>query len=196
MKKLLMLGLALVVVAGCGKAADKAQEVAIEKAIESGAKASGGNVDVDVKKDGAVTVTSTENGTTSTATFSENGGQVSVKGADGEMVMTSGADAKIPEDYPKDIPQYAGVKLETVMSNATQAIYTTEATTADALDTVVAWYKQQLGAGGWNEEQNVKMGGDTPMNMFVYSKEGRQLMITVSKADNQTRISCAHSKAN
>lgn len=195
MKKLLILSLVLAVAVGCGKSAEKAQEAAIEKAIESGAKANGADVDVDIKK-GAVSVTSTEQGTTTSATYNDNGGTVSVKGADGEMVMTSGADAKIPEGYPADIPQYAGVKLEMVMSNATEASYTTEATTADAMETVAAWYKEQLASGGWKQEQTVSSGGDAPMQMFVCSKEGRQLMVTVSKSDGVTRIGCVQMKAN
>jgi hypothetical protein len=180
----------MAVFSGCGKAAEKAQEAAIEHALEKDGNA---DVKVDVKNN-AMTIKSTENGETTTYNYSNDGGTMTVAGEKGKMTITTGKSAAIPENFPKDVPQYPGAELQTVMTNTEEGVSSIEATTADALDKVMDWFKDQVAKNGWQPDQTMTMDGDSPMRMMTCKKENRQLMLNITSSGGVTHINCMESK--
>lgn len=116
MKRLALLSLAVLLLstgAGCRKLTQRFTEKAIEKAT-------GGAVEV---KDDGVSIQAT--------------------GQDGEpAVFSAGRGAKLPEDFPKEVPLYPGAKITAVMSMG--AGHTVTLTTSDDRDAVIGYYKKQL----------------------------------------------------
>ena len=51
-------------------------------------------------------------------------------------------------------------------------------------DAVVEFYKKELPARGWQPNASLQSGGA----MLTYSKEGRTVLVTVGKQDNETRL--------
>jgi len=181
--------------AGCGK---KVSELATEKAIEMAAGQNGEKVDVDISE-GKMTVTGKDgeqttiqgDGDNSTITMTGKDGfkmNANDTGATMEMAdgskMTSGDAAKLPEDFPKDVPTYEGMKLIMAMSTPDGGFSVTAETT-DALDKVSTFFKEQVAAKGWTEGYAAQQG-----EMFngQYTKDGRSLIVMVMKSDDKTGI--------
>lgn len=171
---------------GCGKVAEKVQEAVIEHAMESGGNA---KVDIDLSKN-AMTIKSTENGETATYNYSDDGGTMTVSSEKGNVTIATGKNAKIPENFPKDIPQYPGGELQTVMTNTEDGVSSLEVTTPDALDKVDDWFKEQTAKNGWKQDQAMTMDGDSPMRMMTCTKESRQLMVNIARDGDVTRVNC------
>lgn len=182
--------------AGCGK---KASEIIAEKAIEAGASQNGEKVDVDISKgemtikgkDGEQKMNIQKDGDGSTVTVSGKDGfkmKTDDNGATMEMAdggkMTSGDAAKLPDNFPADVPMYEGMKLIWVMTTPDEGMSVT-AETADAPDKVTAFYKEQVAAKGWTEKYATQQ--DTMFN-GQYSKDGRDLIVMVMKNDDKTGI--------
>ncbi len=204
--------------AGCGKASDAAKQQATEKAIEAAMSGEGKNVDVKLGKDGNVASMSIKgkdgDGGNLDMTMNSNGGQMTIKatdengkavdiqmngngdnssmtiqGDDGAMKMLTGDAAKVPEDFPKDIPQYPGLKVTMVQTMAEQQMYHIQAQTPDAMDKVATFCKEQYKAQGWTEQSSMNQGGDAPMTMLSYEKGERILNIVLSKDGDATVVS-------
>ncbi|MBM3288724.1 MAG: hypothetical protein FJY92_01095 [Candidatus Hydrogenedentes bacterium] len=143
---------------GCGK---EASETTAEKAVESAMKASGQEADVTIK-DNAMTVT-TKDGSSS---FGEG--------------------AKVPDNWPSDVPIYDGLKILAAVA-APQA-FTVTGTTGDSLDKLTAYYKEQATKNGWAEDSVMSQ---PPLTMLSYRKEGekRNLAIVISTEGGQQSVS-------
>jgi hypothetical protein len=103
----LVLGLLLLL--GCNKIAEKAQEKAMEKLVET---ASDEEVDIDFD-DHSMTIKDKETGATAEFTADEEGGKwETTDPGGGKGVVSVGEDAEIPEDWPESLPQYPGSTLE------------------------------------------------------------------------------------
>jgi hypothetical protein len=157
---------------GCGQASETIAEKVMEKAIEAGTD---GKADVNVSKDGeGFTITGTEDGET--------------------MTMKMGDQAKLPDNFPKDIPMYEGLALMVVTSMGADEGHMVQGTTADALDKVVAFYKKEVAAKGWKEEM---VQSQADVHMLIYSKEKRSLNVTIGKDEDnggQTFVSMITAK--
>jgi len=80
-------------------------------------------------------------------------------------------------------------------SSATQnEMFNLQLVTADALDKVAEYYKKELPAKGWKEENTMSQSGDSPMHMLTYTKEERTAMVMIAKDDNKTQITLQTSK--
>lgn len=207
----------LLAAAGCGKAGDAVSKKVTEKALETALSQDGKKVDVTLGKDGGVSSMHVEakDGANQKMdlSVSQNGGQVTVKGTDengkamnvqisntgdassmsmqsedGAMKMLTGDAAKVPDDFPKDIPQYPGAKVTMVQTMAEQQMYHIQAQTPDAMDKVAGFCKQQYTGQGWTEKASMNQSGDTPMTMLSYEKGERILNIVLSKGENGTEI--------
>lgn len=160
-----------VVLTGCGgKVAEEISTKAVEKAVEKNLSADGEKVDVDLDAEGD--------------SFS-----MTVSGGDGQTQMTMGAQAKVPDGFPKDVPLYPGMAMQMAMSGGAENAFSLQATTKDSLDKVAAYYKAQAEKQGWSEEMSMNQGGDQPMKMLNYSKEGRVINLVLAVADGETQIS-------
>lgn len=148
---------ALVIAAGClgsgcdlitEKITQKVAEKAIEHTIE---KQSGGDVQVDTSN-----------------------GSVSVK-SDKGTVEISGAGAKLPDTWPKDVPLYPGATITMAISNDKQHMLGLE--TADSPEQAVAFYKDKLAS----MKQEVAMS--TPQQeMLAYEDgNGRVVQLAIGK---------------
>lgn len=209
---ILALGLVL---AGCGKAAEKTGETIAEKAIEKALSSDGNKVDVKIGKDGQasnITVQGTDSdGNKIDMTMNVDGGQgtlkmndknmdmtmsgdgdkgsLQIKGPEGTMTMTTGDGAVLPPNYPKDIPLYPGLKLNMVQTIPENNTFVVQGFSDDPLDKVAAFCKEKMPANGWTEQTSMNQGGDSPMAMFAFQKDQRTMSILIGKEENQTSIS-------
>ncbi len=169
-------------VLGCGDASEKTAQEVVEKAIEAGTN---GEVDIDISKDGesgSINIKGKDGETLSIKADGADGegGSITLGGEDGAATMKFGDQAKLPDDFPKDIPMYPGLKVLTVTSMPTEEAHIVMAQSADALDKVAAFYKKEAAAKGWKEEMTMNQG---EMHMLNYSKDGHALNVVVAKDD-------------
>jgi hypothetical protein len=148
---------------GCKKAAQTASETIAEKAIEQG---SGGKVDVDLKNGGA-TITDKETGNTTT---------VDAKGG------------KMPEGWPKNIPQYPGSKVTQSSATDTEKgkSFSIILETQDAVDKVNEYYAKELKGAGF--KKSTEMTRDDGVTVF-YQSEKEVLTMTIFTDKSKTILS-------
>lgn len=168
----MLIGLVVVIVllaaAGWGYSRWNTQrkaEKALNQLTQILTNASGGQVKVDVDADGQ------------SVDISVNGGSLQV-----------GTNAKVPDDFPNDIPIYPGSTVASSFS-ATQLGTTTgqsvTLTTSDAVATVAAYYKQQMVQQGWTSVSTFDIAG---VSQLSYSKGTRTASVSVATQDNLTAV--------
>lgn len=163
----ILIYLALVIVLafafGCKKAAETASENLAEKMIE---QSSGGKVGVDLK-DGGATIVDKETGSTTT---------VDAKGG------------KMPEGWPKNIPQYPGSKVAQSSATDTEKgkSFSIILETQDAVDTVNEYYAKELKVAGF--KKSTEMTKEDGVTVFYQSKEN-VLTMTIFKENDKTILS-------
>lgn len=173
----LALALVALPLSGCGKAKEALQEKAVEKAINAAAGKDGAKVDINKNQ---MTITTKDGGST-TLTSSDKGDAVTMKTADGTVTMTSGENAKVPEDFPKDIPLYPGAKPTTVTASSKDKAFTLQFTTKDPVEKVAEHFKKELVGQGWAEGMVMSTPGEQAAQMLNYTKGERALMVNISK---------------
>ena len=135
----------------CKKAQDAAMETAIERA--TGAK-------VDVKDDGGNMTIQTEQGEVKIAA-AEEGGSVA-----------------LPADFPTDVFLPADRKVASAMDMAGMKMV--NLTTPTALATISADVEKTMQAGGWKREMSMQADGSSTL---MYSKDKRQVVYQLIKSD-------------
>jgi hypothetical protein len=143
---------------GCKRLAERAAEKAEEKALE---KSTGGQVSINGQK-GTMTIVTDA----------------------GEMMV--GTTAKIPEDFPKSIPVYAGAtpKMSVKSANNGKEAWSLSLETTDSKDKVVAFYKTSL--TGFTVASSMDMGTSS---MTVYQSPKYDVTVMVSAEAKTTGIS-------
>jgi hypothetical protein len=113
---------------------------------------------------------------------------VTMEGKDGTAQYTAGAAAKLPADFPDDVPTYPGMALE--MSGQMGKMLTVQARTPDAMQQVGEHIKKGAAENGWAEamSMNQSAGGQSSMIMS-YTKADRVLNLTLAQEDQGTMIS-------
>ena len=156
-------------------------------------KSKDGKDDVDIAmKDGKMSVKSKDG--ESNVSVDGNDGTFTTKTAEGTFTTTTGKNAKVPDSFPKDRPVYAGAEV-TMASSATQnEMFNLQVATADALDKVAEYYKKELPAKGWKEENSISQSGASPMHMLTYTKEERTAMVMITTEEGKTIITLQTSK--
>lgn len=99
-----------------------------------------------------------------------------------------GAGARIPADFPADVPVYpdATVLSAATMSDEGSRGASLMLSTSDGMDKVAGWYEERLDAGGWTKTGGYAMGGS---DSRVYGKGGADLTVTASgEAGGETSI--------
>lgn len=133
-----------------------------------------------------------------------SGGAVSVNGEDGQYTFKDnktgaswsvGADVKIPENFPTDVPRYDGATVVSVMTgnqengNGSTIVMQSDASVA----TVLRWYTDRMKADGFTEASSVTAG---PMEIRSYEKGKVKIMLSISSegAEGKTGISMVRSE--
>ena len=147
--------LAALVIASALPACKKAQDAAVESAIE---RATGSKVDVD--KDGNSMTIKTEQGDIRIAA-AEDGGTVA-----------------LPANFPKDVYLPADNKLASAMDMGGMQML--NMTTPQDLASVSAEIEKSMEGQGWKREMAMQAGGG---NTLMYSKDKRQVVYQMLKAD-------------
>lgn len=191
---------AAIVMTGCGKIAEKATEMAVEH--------SAGDENVDVKFDasgGSFTITDRETGMTAEVTQGEGTSVVvkseqgdmtitgddesfSMTSADGGMTVTAGDSAKVPDNFPKDVPVYDGLVLEFASAQQDESMYALNGTTKNALEEVFAFYKEKLAGAGWAEQTAVT---ESDMALLAFTKDKRSVTVNLTKGPGETGVAVA-----
>jgi hypothetical protein len=143
---------------GCKRLAERAAEKAEEKALE---KSTGGQVSVDGKK-GTLTIVTDA----------------------GEVML--GNTAKIPADFPKVVPVYAGAQPKMAVQSAQNGkeAWTISLETPDSKDKVVAFYKANM--SGFTVASTMDMGTSS---MTVYQSPKYDVTVMVSAEAKTTGLS-------
>lgn len=201
---------AMIFVAGCGKKVEEAvQEKIMEKALNAGGTK---DAKVDIKKDGISIQGTNEKGekvnvnvsgdkTTFTTTDSEKGTTTISAGnntfkstsADGTVFM-SGEGAKIPDDFPKDVPIYAGSTVFSSSTSPKDTTYAVQLQSNDKIKNVSDYYVKEMTAQGWKENQKTEISGDSPMTMLSYEKDERTVVINIMSDHEKSTIMISVSK--
>lgn len=174
------------------------EEAAMEKAIEAGASQDGQDVDVDIDGEN-MTVTSADGTTriegdkatvvTADGTTVIDGDSMQMTSQDGAVTMSTGENAVIPADFPKDVPVYPGAQILAVMSDTSTDARMLQMKSTDDLEKVAAHFREQVPAQGWKMDTEIKTPGDPPMQILGFRKNGRVLMLTLSGGTEGTEIS-------
>lgn len=113
---------------------------------------------------------------------------MSMQSAEGNITVSGGANAKIPEAFPKDVPLYPEMKLMLVQSAPDQQAYILQGQTTDSMDKVAAHIKKEAAAQGWTETLSMHQPGDPPMQMMGYTKDSRALNYVLNAEGGGTII--------
>lgn len=158
-KKILVLIIPLIVLvfvgAGCFK---RAAETSVENTINA---RTGGEGEIDITDD------------TYNYEDKETGARASV-----------GEDARIPDDFPSDVPRYWNAKIlaATVMPNQEATLlYMTD----DEPSQVMQWYKDEFSSKQWEQQSDSNFNGRL---MRVYQKDDVMISIAVSEANGNTSV--------
>lgn len=152
--------------AGCNpfqKAQDEISNKIGEKVAEGLiGQATGG--DVDIKKDGDQ-ITFKDDKTGATSAFGE--------------------DVKLPDDFPKEVLLYSGIKISGVTLSRENGVGAwLMANSQDEMSKVVAWYDNETKDKGWTKDSSLTI---EKMETRVYSKDKDRLSITVAPADDEAQ---------
>ncbi|HEY8091321.1 MAG TPA: hypothetical protein VIF09_25835 [Polyangiaceae bacterium] len=144
---------------GCKRLAEKAAEKAEEKAIERAAGAKG--VQINSNGQGSMTVVT-----------------------DAGTVML-GSGAKIPEDFPKEVPVYPGASPTASIktSEGARPAWTLTFETTDSKDKVAAYYKANL--SGFTQKSAMDLG---QASILVYSSAKYDVSLTANQQGPKTEI--------
>ena len=203
---------AIVFMAGCGK---KAEEVTQEKLLEAALKAGGNkNAKVDIKKDGlsiqgtnekgekidmnvsdGKMTMKTSDGENGTTTITTDKSSFTSTASDGTKIVT-GEGVKVPDDFPKDLPVYAGATAFSTSSSPKDAAFTLSLQSKDPVKTVAEYYLKEMVAQGWKETQKMEESGENPMFMINYTKDDRTAMIQVMNDGGKSTIMISTGKSN
>jgi hypothetical protein len=118
----------------------------------------------------------------------QSGGKTTVTGPNGQSATVSTDKGQVPQGLPDNVPVYSGTisnssAVTTPQGNSYQ--FTVE--TSDDVNTVLGWYKTQLGSKGWTIEAAATMGSDK--QGLVSAKNGTsQLAVTVDASSGKTQI--------
>lgn len=168
------LALAFVVLAlasgttGCRKIQEKIAKKAAEKAIETASSGDGKTTKVDLGDDGTATVKVEDDKTGAKAMW--------------------GAGAKLPDDWPSDVPAYPG-KIQ--VSSSTPESKVVMIKTSDDGSKVLAFYKSKL--SGAKKVAEATIGTNTT---GVWTQGSEQISVTADDQGDETSVTVAVTKKN
>jgi|CXWL01.1.fsa_nt_gi hypothetical protein len=134
-------------------------------------RASNGEYDVSVERDGTYNVT----------------------GKDGESVsVTSGASTKIPDNWPSSVPIPRGVNVEyaaVMTGKENEAVSTITYTTGDSMQEIADLYKNSLATNGWSIEGQIATGDGFVLSATRNENEVTSVYISTSSGKTSVTLS-------
>jgi len=164
---------------GCGKAAETLTEKAIEKSLSE----DGQNVDVDLDSDGGTVRIATDEGE---MVISGDDDSFSMTSEEGGVTMTAGESAKLPGNFPKDVPLPKGFKPDMVQTADEDNMFTVVGPAEGGVKEVADALRKDAAAQGWTEEQSFSQAG--VMEQISCHKPGRMLTIMVMGENGKTMV--------
>ena len=116
------------------------------------------------------------------AKVDSSGEKITIQTKDGTTVVSGGKDAKVPENFPKDIYVYEGATITGSVSVPNGFNLAME--TGDSADKVLGTIKSKMTGLGWKEEMTMNQGKSS---MVSYKKGERTAMVNIN-ADRKTHI--------
>lgn len=116
------------------------------------------------------------------AKVDSSGEKVTIQTKDGTTVVSGGKDAKVPENFPKDIYVYEGATITGSVSVPKGFNIVME--TGDSADKVLGTIKSKMTGLGWKEEMTMNQGKSS---MVSYKKGERTAMVNIN-AGQKTHI--------
>lgn len=159
MKKIITLGLIFLVfalaISGCSR--QSLGEKAAEKIIEAQTGA-----DVDINKDG---------------------NDVTIKTQDGESQYSTGGNAKIPDDFPKEfvVADDAKIMMSSSAEGAVTITYATDIEQGEMLKKYISSFSDL----GWKKEMEVDLGTG---KIASFSKDKERVSVTIGENSNNTAL--------
>lgn len=145
--------------AGCQQTAEEAMEGAIESKIAG----EGGSADVE---------------------FDGKSMSMKIMGKDGDAQLHVGPGAKMPNDFPKDIPIYPGMTVMMSHSQAEGKMFFVQANSSEPVSRMADFFKKEVPAQGWQAKTETAMQAEGTKSLG-YEKDGRMLQITLSTSDKE-----------
>lgn len=176
----------IAVLVGCGgkSAEEDAAEALAEKMVEQAAQAEGADVDVDMSS-GSMKIRGRDK-EGGTVDVSIDGESATVTSEDGTATMTAGAAAKIPDDFPKDVPLYEKMKVMAVQQDSASGAFSITAQSQDSVAKIAEFYKKQAESNGWTQASEMSQGA--AMHMLGYSKGDRNMNLVLAGENGATNI--------
>ncbi|MEN8119663.1 MAG: hypothetical protein ABFS35_04930 [Bacteroidota bacterium] len=149
---------------GSGKSDEEKAEDMAENILET---MTGGDVDIDVDKDG-------------------KNGEITIKGKDGEEVTFSSNENELPDDFPSDVYVIDGEKqgVGNMTSNDGQVVtfgVKSDEDFSDVKETIL----KEMKSNGWENTMTMGAGEES---MQMYTKDEKSATITLSKEDDKTVV--------
>jgi hypothetical protein len=128
---------------------------------------------------------SSKDGTVKVEQKGKDSSSMTFTGKDGQKVVIDSGGGKVPDDYPKDLPVYAGAKVIMSQSATEKNTHNLVLESSDPADKIADYYKKSLESNGWKIEGSMNMG---EMNMFTAVKDKRQAIVQVMNSSEKRTI--------
>lgn len=169
---------------GCGDAVRNTVEKAVETSVEMSAKENGQEVEVDLEN-GTMRVVSGEDGET-VMEVSEDA--MTVTSEEGNVEVSFGDAAKIPDDFPSDVPVYKDLVLQIVQRQTESDGFVLNGKTSDSVEQVSEYYATELPKEGWTRQSAMDQA-EGRLKVWVFNKENRVLnLMMVGEGDGDTVV--------
>ena len=176
---------------GCGKAAEKLTESAIENQTGADIDISGGNVRVttpegysyELDEDGNMVIL----GPDGEKITSDADGNMTSVGPDGESTQSAGENATLPEGWPDflALPEGAKLSMSRVMTQeGTTSAQISAEVDADVVPIYESFRKAMVSAGFEFESETLSESGGSTFGNLTGTKGEQTLMIAVSSNDD------------
>lgn len=102
--------------------------------------------------------------------------------------VTTGDEARVPDEFPSDIPLPADLAVINVSALPEQGTYVLQGHVPDALESVSDTMKAAIEEQGWKEVTPAHAQELPDMKMMNFKKEGKMLNVTLFREDAGTSV--------
>ena len=191
---------ALLLTAGCGKAADKIAERAAEEAVENAA--GGGNLDISgdgftfESEDGTVSYEVDEDGNVvmkgpdGEVITADSDGNMTMSGEDGDSTFTSGENAELPEGWPEymALPDGASITTAATTADGEQKIGTVTAEVDGDVKEIYETYKSAIEDEGFEISDSFTNSSSGDLGTISGEKGDVSVTVYVGEGDGGATI--------
>ncbi|HOE66328.1 MAG TPA: hypothetical protein PLO62_07360 [Candidatus Hydrogenedentes bacterium] len=134
-------------------------------------------------EDGSMTAESSD------GTVEMTANSMKISAEKGDFSATIGDAAKLPDNYPKDLPQYSNATLTLASESKEDKTITAQWKTSSPMSEVAAYYEKALQENGWTLAQKMEQTVGQTMIMLHGEKDDRMAMVMIISNNNETVIS-------